>query len=77
MTQHLPYDDICNCIMDDISDVSDLCVLLELDVQDILEAFPEQVLANIHKFLLPSITDGVLDDDEDEEEETFYEEEKF
>lgn len=56
-------------IAEEVIDVGDLCLFLELTVWDILEAFPEQMRNNAHKFTLPSSTDGILDDDDEDEEE--------
>lgn len=69
MAKH-SYSDIKNIIAEEITEVTDLVLLLELTIEDVLEAFPDQVVDNAYKFMLPDITDGVLDDDEEEDEGT-------
>lgn len=63
-------------IMDNVLDVADLVTLLELDVSDILDAFPHKLLEHTDKFgIVGSLPDDIEDDDpygleEDEVQET-------
>jgi hypothetical protein len=53
---------LVNLILEDVDDVGELCSMLELTPEDVLEAFPEACERNAYKFVLPPIDDGVLED---------------
>ena len=51
-------------VMDNVLDVGDLVHMLELDVQDILEAFPHKLLEHTDKFgIVGSLPEDIEDDD--------------
>lgn len=65
--QNLSDEEMAERIIDVIDDPSDLCTFLEIEVRDLLEAFPNKVRENYHKFSLPESTEGILDDEEIED----------
>jgi len=53
---------LISLILEDVDDVGELCSLLEITAEELLEAFPEYAERNAYKFVLPPIDDGVLED---------------
>ena len=61
--------EIISLILEDITDPGDLCMILEISCEEILEAFSDRLDEHYYKFMLPDTTDGILEDVYDEEEE--------
>lgn len=59
-------------INNNITDVSDLVTLLEITIEDVIEAFPDKLRENWYKFGgEPTSTDDEFYEEEDDEENRF------
>jgi hypothetical protein len=70
----LRHSELASIIAEQVVDVADLCALLEIGIEDIIERFPDALEEHQGKFQLPETFEGVYsdNDDFDEDEDSIY-----